>query len=152
MLSSVKVCGLCKNIHFYQSDNTFICNNLSNIPIPVYSESFINEVNSKLLSGNCISDSKKCKAKYYLGIIKFKYKNKIYIHCPIQSVNPINGEIEFGVCPNFEPIENNVKNRQRLSSHKFRYHYNSDKDFSSSLKLKVSKSIEEVVLDFNNIN
>jgi len=127
MLSSVKVCGLCKNIHSYQSDNTFICNNLSNIPIPVYSESFINEVNSKLLSGNCISDSiiKKSKAKYYLGIIKFKYKNKIYIHCPIQSVSPINGELEFGVCQNFETIENNVKSRQRLCSHhKFRYHYN----------------------------
>ena len=152
MLSSVKVCGLCKNIHSYQSDNTFICNNLSNIPIPVYSETFVNEINTKLLSGNCISDGKKSKVKYYLGIIKFKYKNKTFIHCPIQSVNLVNGEIEFGVCQNFEPIENNVQNRQKLSSHKFRYHYNSDKDLSSSLKLKVSKSIEEVVLDFNNIN
>ena len=56
MLSSVKVCGLCKNIHSYQSDNTFICNNLSNIPIPVYSESFINEVNSKLLMINILMD------------------------------------------------------------------------------------------------
>ena len=46
MISNYKVCGVCKNIHAYQSDNTFICNNTTNISIPIYSDTFINEVNS----------------------------------------------------------------------------------------------------------
>ena len=113
-----------------------------------YTNTFVNEINYKLLSNNFGSNNKS-KFKYYLGIIKFKYCNKTYIHCPLKYVNPVNGEIEFGVCQNFKPIENTLSNRQKLSTHKFRYHYNSDTDLSSSLKLKVSKSIEEVVLDNN---
>jgi len=151
MLQNYKLCGLCKNIHSYQSDSNFVCNNLSYIPLPVYSETFLNEISSKLLSNNnCSTINNKSKFKYYLGIIKFKHNNKTYIHCPIKYVNPVNGEIEFGVCPNFKVLENTLTNRQRLTTHKFRYHYNSDKKLSSTLKLKVSKSIEEVVLDYNN--
>ena len=75
MLQNYKLCGLCKNIHCYQSDSNFVCSNLNNIPLPVYSETFLNEINSKLLANNnCCTNNNKSKFKYYLGIIKFKHK------------------------------------------------------------------------------
>ena len=87
--------------------------------------------------------------KNILGVIKFTHKQKTYIHCPIESINN-DGIVKFGLCKHFQTLENTFRNRQKLCTHKFRYHYNSNKLKSSSLILKVSKSIEEVLLDLNN--
>jgi hypothetical protein len=88
----------------------------------------IEDVNFKLLSlkhnnnknyeGNISSN------KRNLGIIKFSYRNKTYIHCPIKNVLA-DGTISFGVCERFKTLENSLRNRQRLCTHKFRYHYKS---------------------------
>jgi hypothetical protein len=129
------VCGLCKALNDLNNET---------IPLPILSKQLVVKVNNMLNNNN--NDDV---AKNILGIIKFTHKQKTYIHCPIESISN-DGIIKFGICKHFETLENTFRNRQKLCTHKFRYHYNSNKLKSNLLILKVSKSIEEVLLDLNN--
>jgi hypothetical protein len=116
-------------------------NDYNNVEPPKYSQSFIDEVDKKLLKFDKTISS----PKYKLGVIKFSHNNKNYIHCPIKKVE--NNLIKFGICENFQSLENTAFNRQSLSIHKYRYHFNCDSEKSKILNLKVSKSIEDVLFD-----
>ena len=122
----------------------FITYNQMFIPIaPKIPKCIKCEVKEKLLSSYAYK-----KNKITLGILKFKCDNKIYIHCPLKKIKD-DGKIKFGVCRNFTSLEDSLLNRQKLCTHKFRYHYGSDKNKSKRLKLQVSKSIEEVLQNTN---
>ena len=136
------VCGLCKALNDLNSEK---------IPLPILSKHLVFTVNDMLIKhkeeNETISNNNI--VKNVLGVIKFTHNKKTYIHCPIESISN-DGIIRFGICQHFQTLENTLRNRQKLCTHKFRYHYNSNKFKSSSLILKVSKSTEEVLLDLNN--
>ena len=71
------------------------------------------DVNNKLLC-------RKRRNKVTLGVLKFIVADKVYIHCPIKNVLD-NGEILFGICGSFHSLEDTARNRQKLSTHKFRF-------------------------------
>ena len=132
MSSDLQKCRYCLAVNKIKNKNSIV--------VPNISELLKIEVNNKLL---CRNDKKK-----KLGVLKFTVDNKVYIHCPIENVLD-NGEVSFGKCGSFYPLEDTARNRQMLSTHKFRFHYNCNKIKSKTLQLKVSKSIEEVAQEFN---
>jgi hypothetical protein len=134
ILNSKELCGTCAAIEDYNLNNNSI------IPIPKLTKDFKNKVKLHLLS------KPTRKKKYILGVIKFLYNNKNYIHCPIKKITK-KGKIKFGICKNFKTIEDTFRNRQKLCTHKFRFHYDSNKKNSRCLHLKVSKSIESILSD-----
>ena len=123
------------------------CNliNKPSVTPPKIKKELKRKVNLSLLEyfNNSIT-CKNNKEKFNLGALYFSSNNKIYIHCPIKKVSS-NGLIKFGNCKHFFPLENNFRNRQKLCTHKFRYHFKCDKYKSSKIQLKVSRSVEEVV-------
>jgi hypothetical protein len=94
--------------------------------IPDIKEDLCIKVNNILLQyyNNSLLDET---LKLKMGILYFIFNNNEYIHCPIKEVLP-SGLIKFGNCTHFKPILNNFRNRQKLSTHKYRYHFNCNKN------------------------
>ena len=131
-MQNTPVCGLCNAF------SSLLYN--SEIPLPIISKELKSSVKKYLLSKNNYTGDNKIR----LGIHKFTYNTKSYIHCPIRKVT-YKGKIKFGICKHFMPLEDTLRNRQKLCTHKFRFHYNSNKKKSFRLHLQVSKSIEDVL-------
>lgn len=141
----IEVCGMCSAINNFKNVEQKLSSNLINVEhneksflhLPKLQNKLKNDVNTYL--ENCRLTNK----NKILGIIKFKSNVKEYIHCPIKKIYK-SGKVKIGVCKHFKCLEDTRQNRLKLSTHKFRYHFKSDKNLSNVLKLKVSKSIEEV--------
>ena len=130
----IQVCGMCSAINNLKNVEH---NEKSLLPLPKLNKKLKNDVNNYL--ENCRFKNR----TKILGIIKFKSNDKEYLYCPIKKIYK-SGKIKIGVCKHFKCLEDTRQNRLKLSTHKFRYHFKSDKNLSNVLKLKVSKSIEEV--------
>ena len=127
------------------------CNyiNNDNVKIPKINKKLKEKVNDQLRSFyNDYYKVGNLSKKYTLGVLYFENDEKTFIHCPIKKVCS-NGLIKFGKCKNFIPLENNHRNRQKLCTHKFRYHFKSNKEESCRLQLKVSQRVENILASAN---
>jgi len=129
-------CGLCSAINIVKLKNT---DNVSAIKIPKIKK----KLKKKLM--NYIS-TYNMKENIVLGIHKFYYNKDCYIHCPIKKVSK-SGKIKIGICKGFNCLKDSFRSRQKLSTHKYRYHFKSNKKLSKFLILKVSKSLKEVLFE-----
>jgi hypothetical protein len=113
------------------------------IPIPKIKEDIIDKIY------NLIDKNKKSnKKKLSIGIIKFKYNNIDYIHCPIKKIKDKGTCVKIGICKEFEPIMDSISNRKILSSH-YKFHHCKGKklvgDNICEIKLKTSLSLEDFI-------
>ena len=120
------------------------------IIVPDISKELKNDFN-KLVENIKIKQKKK---NISLGIIKFIYNEKEYIHCPIKKFKNKGEKIKIGICSHFKSLENNKINRRILSAHKYQYHCNScgnnKNDKGIQLRFKNRKSVEEVIEEYKN--
>ena len=123
------------------------CNYINNeaITIPKINKELKTQMNNELKS--FYNDFRKVdneSKKFTLGALYFDNNGKTYIHCPIKKITS-KGLIKFGNCKHFIPLENTHRNRQKLCTHKFRYHYKGNKLESCRLQLKVSQRVEDIL-------
>ena len=150
-ISVSDTCRCCKKVLKDANKANKKINNV--IKVPELSQSLINDVEKYILSpfyrnissNNEINNNSKLK----LGVIKFLYNGKNYIHCPILNIDT-NNRIQFGICPSFKSLENTFNNRQKLCAHKYRSHFKCNTVMSSNIHIKASQSIEDVLLNCNN--
>ena len=140
-------CGYCHNRIKRKNKNGDLNNNTI-IKVPELSSSLIHDVQNKIIFPyyNNLSINNNSNNKLKLGVIKFSYNGKNYIHCPILKLDE-NNQIKFGVCKTFKSLENTFNNRQKLCAHKYRHHFKCDKLLSSNIHIKASQSIEDVLLN-----
>jgi hypothetical protein len=119
---------------------------LDKIVCPPLNENLISKLNQIFKEINSVDDNVDTK-KMSLGIIKFSYNGKNYIHCPIKHVKKKGKDVCFGVCSHSNSLLDTAINRRKLSAHKFQYHYYGQAPDSNSVNiyLKTSVSVEEAI-------
>jgi len=124
------------------------CNYINNeaISIPKIKKELKKKINDQLKSFHktYYKDGNLTK-KFTLGALYLNHNEKTYIHCPIKKITS-KGLIKFGNCKHFIPLENTYRNRQKLCTHKFRYHFKGNKLESCRLQLKVSQRVEDILV------